>query len=245
MSARHAGLVAVTVAAGCCAGTRGRARRRAVRRRRRRVAQLRRRQRQHQVLPAGSDRRRATSSDLRIAWRWQSVDGDVDLESLPRREDDRPISIRGLQATPLMIDGVLYLTTALYQAAAVDAGTGETLWVHDPRGLPGRRPDARLPLARPGVLERRRRRRPHLLGHERGVPDRGRRPHRRAGAGLRRQRPGRPDGGHPARGAGRHQLPGPQPGRAWPRRRSSPATWWSRRPSSRTSSSAGRRRPAG
>ena len=70
--------------------------------------------------------------NLRIAWRWQSVDGNVDLESLPRRQDDRPISIRGLQATPLMIDGVLYLTTALYQAAAVDAGTGETLWVYDP-----------------------------------------------------------------------------------------------------------------
>ena len=75
--------------------------------------------------------------DLRIAWRWQSVDGNVDLESLPRREDDRPISIRGLQATPLMIDGVLYLTTALYQAAAIDAGTGETLWVHDPEAYQG------------------------------------------------------------------------------------------------------------
>ena len=76
-------------------------------------------------------------NDLRIAWRWQSVDGSVDLESLPRRADDRPISIRGLQATPLMIDGVLYLTTALYQAAAVDAGTGETLWVHDPQAYEG------------------------------------------------------------------------------------------------------------
>ena len=76
-------------------------------------------------------------SDLRIAWRWQSVDGNVDLESLPRRADDRPISIRGLQATPLMIDGVLYLSTALYQAAAVDAGTGETIWVHDPRAYEG------------------------------------------------------------------------------------------------------------
>ena len=75
--------------------------------------------------------------DLRIAWRWQSVDGNVDLESLPRHAHDRPISIRGLQATPLMIDGVLYLTTALYQAAAVDAGTGETLWVHDPEAYRG------------------------------------------------------------------------------------------------------------
>ena len=71
--------------------------------------------------------------DLRIAWRWESVDGNIDLEALRESEDDRPISIRGLQATPLMIDGVLYLTTALYQAAAVDAGTGETVWVHDPR----------------------------------------------------------------------------------------------------------------
>ena len=76
-------------------------------------------------------------NDLRIAWRWQSVDGNVDLESLPRRTDDRPISIRGLQATPLMIDGVLYLSTALYQAAAVDAGTGETIWVHDPQAYLG------------------------------------------------------------------------------------------------------------
>ena len=75
--------------------------------------------------------------DLRIAWRWRSVDGDVDLEALRESEDDRPISIRGLQATPLMIDGVLYLTTALYQAAAVDAGTGETLWTHDPQAYLG------------------------------------------------------------------------------------------------------------
>ncbi len=75
--------------------------------------------------------------DLRIAWRWRSVDGNVDLKALRQSEDDRPLSIRGLQATPLMIDGVLYLTTALYQAAAVDAGTGETVWVHDPQAYRG------------------------------------------------------------------------------------------------------------
>ena len=38
-----------------------------------------------------------------------------------------------LIATPLMVDGVLYLSTPLYQAAAIDAGTGETLWVYDPK----------------------------------------------------------------------------------------------------------------
>ncbi len=73
--------------------------------------------------------------DLRIAWRWASADADVDLEAL--RANDERLSIRGLQATPLMIDGVLYLSTALYQAAAVDAGTGETLWVHDPQAYLG------------------------------------------------------------------------------------------------------------
>ncbi|MCY4028201.1 MAG: pyrroloquinoline quinone-dependent dehydrogenase [Acidobacteria bacterium] len=77
-------------------------------------------------------------SDLRIAWRWASVDADVDLEAIG--SDDERLSIFGLQATPLMIDGVLYLSTALYQAAAVDAGTGETIWVHDPQSYLGGKP---------------------------------------------------------------------------------------------------------
>ena len=69
-------------------------------------------------------------ADLKIAWRWNSVDGSVNLDSL--REQRPQTSIRGLQATPLMVNGVLYLSTAMYQAAAIDASTGETLWIHDP-----------------------------------------------------------------------------------------------------------------
>ena len=76
--------------------------------------------------------------DLQIAWRWASVDADVDLEAIG--SDDERLSIFGLQATPLMIGGVLYLSTALYQAAAVDAGTGETIWVHDPQSYLGGKP---------------------------------------------------------------------------------------------------------
>ena len=76
--------------------------------------------------------------DLRIAWRWQSADGALDLEAL--RERLGQFSIRGFQVTPLMIGGTLYLSTALYQVAALDAGTGEVRWVYDPRvydeGLP-------------------------------------------------------------------------------------------------------------
>ena len=39
----------------------------------------------------------------------------------------------GFQATPLMVDGVLYFNTPLSQAVAVDATTGETLWVNNPK----------------------------------------------------------------------------------------------------------------
>ncbi|MBM62724.1 MAG: pyrroloquinoline quinone-dependent dehydrogenase [Acidobacteria bacterium] len=67
---------------------------------------------------------------LEIAWRWQSADGSLDLESL--REREPRTSIRGFQVTPLMVSGRLFLSTAMYQAAAIDAGTGQTLWVHDP-----------------------------------------------------------------------------------------------------------------
>ena len=57
--------------------------------------------------------------------RWASFDGNTRSRSRP--------STRGLVATPLMVNGVLYVSTPLYRAAAIDARTGETLWVHDPR----------------------------------------------------------------------------------------------------------------
>ena len=94
--------------------------------------------------------------DLEIAWRWRSVDTHLArsdgggtwlaparelFEVLAREEPDRweteLYSPRPgtslLIATPLMVDGVLYLSTPLYQAAAVDARTGETLWSFDPK----------------------------------------------------------------------------------------------------------------
>ncbi len=57
--------------------------------------------------------------------RWTMWDGVTQSPSRP--------SIRALVATPVMVDGVLYLSTPLYQAAAIDARTGQTLWSHDPR----------------------------------------------------------------------------------------------------------------
>ena len=78
---------------------------------------------------------RSYGGDLEIAWRWQSVDGALDLEAL--RQTRPEIGIRSLKATPLMVDGVLYILTSLHQAAAIDTGTGETLWVYDPKSYLG------------------------------------------------------------------------------------------------------------
>ena len=99
-------------------------------------------------------------ADLEVLWHWRSVDShlvhstpagdtliaaDKLFDILQEREPDRWTAwdgqtqtvsrptISALVATPLMVDGVLYLSTPLYRAAAIDARSGETLWVHDPR----------------------------------------------------------------------------------------------------------------
>lgn len=72
-------------------------------------------------------------SRLEIAWRWQSVDG-------PIAEANRRLREGQFKATPLMIDGVLYTSTSFSQVAAIDAGTGETLWVYDPQSYKRPRP---------------------------------------------------------------------------------------------------------
>ena len=70
-------------------------------------------------------------SELEIAWRWQSIDGELDFETLLGPEAD--VGFGRLQATPLMIDGVLYMLTALNQVAALDAAGGAVLWAFDPQ----------------------------------------------------------------------------------------------------------------
>jgi quinoprotein glucose dehydrogenase len=76
---------------------------------------------------------------LKLAWRWPSVDGTLDLQQLRQTypnlqvpNDVDVIRISNLKATPLMVGGVLYISTPLYQAAALDAATGTTRWTYDP-----------------------------------------------------------------------------------------------------------------
>ena len=100
--------------------------------------------------------------DLEIAWRWRTADthlvvadesgaslvpSQVVFDRVAEQQPDlwlRRPGIGAMSSTPLAVDGVLYLTTNVEQAAAIDGRTGETLWVHDPRTYE----DAALPTSR-------------------------------------------------------------------------------------------------
>jgi len=93
----------------------------------------------------------ANFEDLKVVWRWRTADALLPYETdrgislilaetlFARLEESDPgrwvtsPGIGRLSATPLMAAGVLYLATPLYQVAAIDARTGETRWVYNPR----------------------------------------------------------------------------------------------------------------
>lgn len=68
---------------------------------------------------------------LEIAWRWTSVDAELDLEAM--LEVNEYVNINNFQGTPLKIADRLYIITAMNQISALDAATGETLWTHNPQ----------------------------------------------------------------------------------------------------------------
>ena len=69
----------------------------------------------------------ANVGTLRIAWRWTSPDHAV-------RDAVKTIDPGWYhEGTPLMVAGVLYTATTLSQVAAIDAVTGATKWVFDPK----------------------------------------------------------------------------------------------------------------
>lgn len=64
--------------------------------------------------------------NLEIAWRWTSLSNAV-------VDSEERIRTRLFNATPLMVNGLVYVSTALGQVAALDAGTGKQVWAYDPR----------------------------------------------------------------------------------------------------------------
>jgi quinoprotein glucose dehydrogenase len=63
--------------------------------------------------------------ELEVAWRWTSPDEAI------RREHPELRSLRH-EAIPLAVGGRLYTVSSLSQLAAIDGGSGRTLWIHDP-----------------------------------------------------------------------------------------------------------------
>lgn len=61
---------------------------------------------------------------LKTAWTWRSAEEEV--------ASANQLKTWVWEATPLMVGGVLYVSTSLSQVAALDAATGKALWVYDP-----------------------------------------------------------------------------------------------------------------
>ena len=109
---------------------------------------------------------------LEVQWEWTSVDTrlsrtmpgggewtaplDAIVDSLVAdtpdlyRNGQSPNPSR-FQATPLMVEGVLYFNTPLAQGVAVDATTGETLWVYNPKSYEEGSPSMSNPWTQRGV----------------------------------------------------------------------------------------------
>src|SRR6476660_1767988 len=66
----------------------------------------------------------STVSRLAVAWQWAT--GEKALERFGTRPGN-------FQATPLMIDDVLYLSTPYNRVVALNADTGAELWAFDPK----------------------------------------------------------------------------------------------------------------
>ena len=62
---------------------------------------------------------------LKVAWTWRSPE-----EAITKANPDLKTWV--WESTPLMVGGVLYVSTSLSQVAAIDAATGKTQWVYDP-----------------------------------------------------------------------------------------------------------------
>ena len=70
---------------------------------------------------------RDNAKNLHVAWRWKSPDMAI------KAANPAIGPTRAHESTPLMIGGTLYTSTSLSQVAAIDAASGETRWVFDPK----------------------------------------------------------------------------------------------------------------
>ena len=72
-------------------------------------------------------------SSLRVAWRHPAINPDVDLQP------GQPKPSNLFRSTPIMVNGILYASSGVGSAVAIDPGTGKSLWRQKPdaEGIPG------------------------------------------------------------------------------------------------------------
>src|SRR5204863_5424601 len=68
--------------------------------------------------------------NLQVAWTWRSPDHEL-LKTLPAYPE-MPLNANGLKGTPLVVRGIMYMSTGLDQIAAIDPVTGVTKWLYNP-----------------------------------------------------------------------------------------------------------------
>lgn len=73
----------------------------------------------------------ANFKDLKIAWTWKTPD----IELIANDHFDRTPALTpyGFKATPLVVKGMMYISTGLHQIAAIDPATGVTKWLYNPK----------------------------------------------------------------------------------------------------------------
>ncbi len=71
-----------------------------------------------------------TVQDLRVVWRQSTIPDDT-------RQGNTMRAPGGSQNTPLMADGLIYISTALGMVAALDAATGQVVWFDAPPAREG------------------------------------------------------------------------------------------------------------
>ena len=71
-----------------------------------------------------TDINRDNVKTLKLAWEWKPGEEPIPGKGI------RPGNFEG---TPLMLDGILYLSTSYNRVVALDAETGKQLWVYDPK----------------------------------------------------------------------------------------------------------------
>jgi quinoprotein glucose dehydrogenase len=79
---------------------------------------------------------RQNVKQLGVIWRWDSPDNPV----VSANRTWLPAFPAAFKATPIMVNGVLYIKTSMSQASAIDAATGKALWTFDPEAWRRERP---------------------------------------------------------------------------------------------------------